>query len=351
MNNEYNFCVDRNYLYDCFKRIISVPSPVGYSERLNPVLKDMAAELGFEMTFDNRKNAYITLDGEDNSKTVLISAHADTLGLMVRSIDSNGTLLIRRLGGAVCPSLEGESVTVHTRTGKEYTGIVICKSHSGHVFEDAHSLERNENTLRVLLDEDVHSREEVRALGIDHGDYVFIDPHTELCDSGYLKSRFIDDKGAVACVYTALRFLKENGIKPKYKTIFNFPYTEEIGSGGSYLPEGVSEFVAVDIGLVGPELNGHEKKVSICAKDAFGPYDYALTNRIIELAKTYGIDHAVDLYYRYGTDADAAIKGGHDVVTATFGMAVYCSHGRERTHMDGLEGTAKLVLAYVVCGA
>ena len=351
MNNEYNFCVDRNYLYDCFERIISVPSPVGYSAKLNPVLSEMAAELGLEMTFDNRKNAYITLDGTDNTKTVLVGAHADTLGLMVRSIDSNGTLLIRRLGGAVCPSLEGESVTVLTRDGREYTGIVICKSHSGHVFENAHSLERNEDTLRVLLDEDVHSKQEVKDLGIDNGDYVIIDPHTELCSNGYLKSRFIDDKGAIACVYTALRFLKENGIKPKYKTIFAFPYTEEIGSGGSYLPEGVSEFIAVDIGLIGPELNGHEKKVSICAKDAFGPYDYELTNRMIELAKQYGIDYAVDLYFRYATDADAAVKGGHDVVAATFGMAVYCSHGRERTHMDGLENTAKLLLAYVVCGS
>jgi putative aminopeptidase FrvX len=92
-------------------------------------------------------------------------------------------------------------------------------------------------------------------------------------------------------------------------------------------------------------------KVSICAKDAFGPYNYELTNRLIELAKIYGIDYAVDLYYRYGTDANAAVQGGHDVRTASFGMAVYCSHGRERTHMDGLEGTAKLLLAYIVCGA
>jgi putative aminopeptidase FrvX len=351
MKNEYNFSIDRDYLYDAFKRTISVHSPVGYSERLNPVLKEMAAELGLGMSFDNRQNAYITLEGEDNSKTVLIGAHADTLGLMVRSIDSNGTLLIRRIGGAVFPSLESESVTVLTRDGREYTGVVICKSHSGHVFADAHTLERNEDTIRVLLDEDVHSKADVRELGIRNGDYVFIDPHTELSASGYLKSRFIDDKGAIACAYAALRFLKESGIKPKYRTIFAFPYTEEIGMGGSYLPEGVSEYIAVDIGLVGPELDGHEKKVSICAKDAFGPYNYELTNRLIELAKIYGIDYAVDLYYRYGTDANAAVQGGHDVRTASFGMAVYCSHGRERTHMDGLEGTAKLLLAYIVCGA
>ena len=138
----------------------------------------------------------------------------------------------------------------------------------------------------------------------------------------------------------------------KYEPIFgSWHITEEIGSGGSYLPEGVSEFIAVDIGLIGPELNGHEKKVSICAKDAFGPYDYELTNRMIELAKKCGIDYAVDLYVRYGTDADAAIKGGHDIIAATFGMAVYCSHGRERTHIDGLVNTAKLTLAYVIFGS
>nr|MBQ4317720.1 M20/M25/M40 family metallo-hydrolase [Clostridia bacterium] len=170
----------------------------------------------------------------------------------------------------------------------------------------------------------------------------------QITPNGYIKSRYIDDKGGVACCYEALRYLKENNLKPKYRTIFVFPYTEEVGLGGCYVPEGVSEYAALDIGLIGPELDGDEYKVSICAKDASAPYDYDLTNTLIDCAEKAGCDYAVDLFFRYGSDAHAAQRGGNDVAAAAFGMAVYCSHGMERTNVVGLENTVNLLLAYML---
>ena len=342
------FGIDKKYLIDAFKRIVETPSPVGYYVKLNPVFKEMAAELGLEVSFDNKNTAYITLEGEDNSKTVLIGAHADTVGFVVRCIDSNGMLSLRKIGGIAMSSAEGETVRVFTRDGREYTGLVICKSHSVHVFDDAHTLVRDENTLKVLLDEKVSTKEEVKALGIQSGDFIALEPRMQVTDNGYLKSRYIDDKGAVACCFAALKYIKENGLKPKYKTLIAFPYYEEIGLGGTYVPEGVSEYVAVDIGLIGPENEGNEYSVSICAKDASAPYDYELTSRIIDYAKKAECDYVVDTYYRYGTDANAAVRAGNNLKQATFGMAVYCSHGMERTHISGLSGTANLILAYML---
>ena len=342
------FQIDEKYLVDSLERILRVPSPVGYYQELEPVLEAMAGELGYEVTYDNRRTAYITLDGEDNSKTVLVSAHADTLGFVVRCIEGNGMLMVRRLGGICHPNVESESVTVHTRDGRKYSGLIICKSHSTHAFNDAHSLERNEDTVRVLLDENVKSKADVQALGIQNGDYISIDPHFEVTENGYIKSRFIDDKGGVAACFAALKYLSENGQKPKYKTVITVPYFEELGFGGSFVPEEVSEFVAVDIGLIGPELDGDERKVSICAKDAVSVYDYALTNKLIDKAQKAGCDYAVDVFMRYSTDAMAAVRGGNDLCMGAFGMAVYCSHGRERTHIEGLSATANLLLAYLL---
>lgn len=340
--------VDREYLLNCFEKIISVPSPVGYYRLLNPVLEQLAKELGYSVTFDNKKTAYITIDGQDNSKSVLVGAHADTLGLMVRSVDSNGLLRVRRLGGVCFPSTEGESVTVFTRDGRAYTGMMICQSHSVHVFGDTHTLERNEDTMRVLLDEEVKTKADVRALGIQNGDFVALEPRYTVTEKGYIKSRFIDDKGAIACCFEALRQLKETGARPHYRTIFAFPYYEEMSLGGCYVPQGVSEYVAVDIGLIGPELEGEERAVSICAKDAGTPYDEELTSRMITCAQKAGCDYNVDVYYRYGTDAKAAQRGGNNLAVACFGMAVWCSHGMERTHILGLENTVNLILAYLL---
>lgn len=342
------FQVDMPFLLSCFERIVNVPSPVGYYSQLRPVLEEMAAELGLGVTYDNRSTAYITLEGRDNSKTVLVGAHADTIGMVVRRVEADGTIRVRQLGGINYSSVEGETVTVHTRDGRSYTGLFTCQSHSVHVFDDALTLERNEKTMMILLDQDVHSKEAVYRLGIRNGDMVSVDPRCQITETGYLKSRFIDDKGALACVFAMLKWLKENGEQPRYRTILAFPYGEEIGFGGTYVPPEVSEYVALDIGLIGPDYEGSERKVSICAKDNSAPYDYDLTSRLIAQAEKAGCDYAVDIFYRYGTDGNAAVRAGNNLRAAAFGMAVYCSHGRERTHVQGLENTCNLLLAYIL---
>lgn len=343
---KYN--VDTQFMQECFREIVSVHSPVGFYVKFNPVIECYAKKFGKEVTYDNKSTAYITLEGDDNSKTVLIGAHADTLGMIVRKIDSDGIIRMRSLAGINFANIEGETVIIHTREGKEYTGLVACQSHSVHVFDDARTLERNEKTMMILLDEDVKSDEDVRALGIEHGDYIFLEPRCQITENGYIKSRFIDDKAAIACVFTMLKYLTDNNLKPKYKTILAFPYGEEIGVGGTYVPSGVSEYVAVDIGLIGPDYNGNEHSVSICAKDASMPYDYELTNRLISYAKKAECDYVVDIFYRYGTDAGASIKSGNNLRHAAFGMATYCSHGMERTHISGMNNTVNLLLAYVL---
>ena len=340
--------VDPQDILRYFEAIVNVPSPVGYYVQMNPVICRLAEELGETVTFDHKRTAYITLEGEDNSKTVLVGAHLDTLGMVVRCIDADGMIRVRQLGGVNYASLEGETVTIHTRDGRAYTGLMSCQSHSVHVFDDARTVERNENTMMVILDQPVTSKADVNALGIRHGDMISVEPRCQITPNGYLKSRFIDDKAAVACCFAALKFLKAQGRKPKYRTLFAFPYSEEIGLGGTYVPAEVSEFVAIDIGLIGPGYDGSERKVTICAKDASTPYDYELTNRLIALAEQKKIDHAVDIFYRYGTDANAALKAGNNLRAAAFGMAVYCSHGMERTHVDGLAATCDLLLAYLL---
>ena len=342
------FQINMDYLLDCFRQLVDTPSPVGYYPLLNPVLEELAGSFGCEVTYDRRGTPYITLDGEDNSKTVLVGAHADTIGLISRRVDADGMIRVRQLGGVNYGSLEGETVTVHTRDGRRYTGLFACQSHSVHVFEDARTLPRDENTMMVILDEKITSKEDVYAMGIRNGDFVSIEPRCQVTENGYLKSRFIDDKAAIACCFTMLKYLRENGLKPKYRTMLAFPYNEEIGFGGTYVPEEVSEYVALDIGVIGPGYESDEYKVSICVKDKASPYDYDLTNRLVDKAEKAGCDYALDVFFRYGTDGTAALRAGNNVRAAAFGMAVYCSHGMERTHVTGLENTMNLLLAYVL---
>lgn len=340
--------MDMTYLTSVMQRLIETPSPTGYYTEMKPLIEALAAELGYAVTYDNRDTAYIFVEGKDPTKTVCVSTHADTLGLMVRGINADGTLRVRALGGINYANIEGENVTVHTRAGKTFTGILICAHHSSHAYDDAKTMERNENTVFVLLDERVNTADGTRALGVRNGDYISIDPRFTMTESGYIKSRFIDNKAAMAIAFATLKGMKEENLKPKHNTLFAFSFYEEIGLGGVVVPREVSEYISVDIAILGPDADGSEQAVTICAKDASMPYDYELTNRLIATAERVGCDYAVDLFYRYGSDASQAIKAGNDVRTAAFGMGVYASHGVERAHLSGIENTARLLASYLL---
>ncbi|MBR4308758.1 MAG: M42 family metallopeptidase [Oscillospiraceae bacterium] len=343
---KYQF--DPNFTRECFQELVNIPSPVGYNLKMKPVFEQWAEKLGLSVSYDHKGTPYLILEGRDNSKSVEITAHLDTLGLMVRGIDSNGWLRVRQLGGVNYCTLDGESVTVFTRSGKSYTGLLMCQEHSVHTFREKARAARTEDNMVVMLDEPVSSEAEVRALGIRNGDIIDIQPRCQFTDNGYIKSRYIDDKAGVACVLTALKYLKDMGLEPLHRTLFAFPYSEEIGTGGTYVPPEVSEILALDIGLIGPGLEGSDRKVSICAKDATVHYDYELTSHLIHLAEKNSIDYAVDVYNNYGTDAKAALTGGCNLRAAAFGMGTYCTHGMERTHMDGINATTALLLSYLL---
>ena len=266
---------------------------------------------------------------------------------MVRSINSNGTINFTEVGGYTLQSVEGCYCKIHTREGKVYTGTILCKSSSVHVYEDARTLERSEKNMMIRLDEEVSSKEDVENLGIMAGDYISLDPRFEYTESGFIKSRHLDDKASVAVLLGLLKEMEEENIIPENNLKIFISNYEEVGFGASYLPEDVEEMLAIDMGAMGGDLNGSEVKVSICAKDSSGPYDYEMTNRLIALAKENEIPYVVDVFPHYGSDVSAALRGGNNIRGALIGQGVNASHGMERTHEKGLMATLELVKAYV----
>ena len=337
-------CRDR--LMDAAKRLLAVDSPSGFTHNAVETAEQMARSSGYETRRTNKGNLIIDVPGREGGKEIGLCAHIDTLGLMVRSLTGDGMLKITKVGGPLLPTLDGEYCRIYTRGGKVYTGTILSLSPAVHVFEDAATRPREEKELAVRIDEKVKSREDVEALGIAPGDFVCFDPKTEVTDSGFLKSRFIDDKGSAACLLTLLALAAEQGLRPRYHTQVCLTVHEEVGHGGATLPV-VDELLAVDMGCVGDDLSCTEYQVSICAKDSNGPYDYGMVSRLVELARDNGVDYAVDIYPRYGSDVAVAWCAGMDARGALIGPGVHASHGMERTHFDGMKATIDLVGLYL----
>jgi putative aminopeptidase FrvX len=336
----------RQYYFDVATRLLQTPSPTGYYQEVMEVVREIAEENGCTFRLTRKGCAILTYPGASHDEVLGACAHCDTLGLMVRAINSDGSLNFTKVGSPQMPTLDGEYCTVITRTGKRISGTVLSKSPASHVYDDAASRTRDADNMYIRLDEVVKSADDTRALGIENGDYICIDPKTVVTESGFLKSRFIDDKASVACLLTAMHILHTEGIVPPRDIAILITMYEEVGHGAGYVPEGIVSMLGVDMGCIGRDLACTEYDVSICAKDSGGPYDYPLTSRLIELAKNAGLSYAVDIYPFYGSDVGAMWRAGHDIPGALIGTGVHASHGMERTHYEGIYNTLCLILLY-----
>ena len=328
-------------------KLLSINSPTGYTSNAVSFLRETIEDIGYETLTTPKGNLIVQVDGENAEVTRGLSAHVDTLGLMVRSINSDGTLSLTKLGGPLTPTLDGEYCDIITRDDKVYTGTILSKSPSIHVFKDASTKERDIDSLIVKLDERVESKEDVQNIGIQNGDIVAYDPKVVVTDSGFIKSRFLDDKASVAVLVSILKMMKQENIVPSTNLKFIFSTYEEVGHGAAWIPEDITELLAVDMGCIGLDLECTEYDVSICAKDSSGPYDYDMTTKLINFAKEKELNYAVDIYPMYGSDASAAMSGGANIKAALIGPGVASSHGMERTHIDALENTFELVSEYI----
>ncbi len=336
---------DLSYITEILEELIRIPSPSGYTGPVLERIGQEAAKFGYACERSRAGSLIITVPGRGAGVLGLV-AHADTLGAMVRSIRPDGTLAIFSVGGFSMQSIEGSYCRILTRGGRTYTGTVETVSPSVHTYDDARTLERTERNMEVRIDEEVRSREDVEELGIGPGDFISFDPKFVRTESGFIKSRHLDDKASVAVLLGLLSFLAGSGKQPEKTLKILISGYEEVGHGCSFLPPEVEELLAVDMGAVGADLSGDEYRVSICAGDSSGPYDFEMTNRLIRLAQEYGVDYAVDIFPHYRSDVSAARAAGHEIRGALIGPGVLASHGQERTHERALEQTFLLLAAF-----
>ena len=337
-----------DYAWASAAKLLAIDSPTGFTGKAAQWAKEAFESLGFSAVITQKGGVLVDLGGEDEQDGLLLAAHTDTLGAMVAQVKGNGRLRLTALGGMSPNNGEAENVRVYTRDGKVYEGTFQLCNASVHVNKDYSSAPRSFDSCEVVLDEVVESAKDTAALGIQTGDIVCFDPRTRRTEKGYLKSRFLDDKLSVGILLGFAKYLADNKITLKRKTYVYITVYEEVGHGGSgSVPAGVTEAISVDMGCVGDGLACTERQVSICAKDSGGPYSYEVVGKLIEAAKKTGADYAVDVYPYYGSDVEATLRAGYDIRHGLIGAGVYASHGYERSHIDGVFNSIKVLCGYL----
>ena len=334
------------YIIEQLKKLTAIDSPSGYTHEVTQYTLEQLKNIGYQPYLTTKGCVVCDLGGEGDP--LILSAHIDTLGGMVAEIKQNGRLRITNIGGLNANNCETENCRIRTRAGKIFEGTLQMNDPSVHVNGDYSKQNRSFEDMEIVIDENVKEKKDTEALGIGNGDFVCFDPRTTVTQSGYIKSRFLDDKLSVAILLGLAKDIREKSLSLKRKVYAFITVYEEVGHGAcGALPADAKEIISVDMGCIGAGLACDERMVSICAKDSNGPYDYDVTTNLIRCAQKGKLSFAVDVYPHYGSDADAALAAGYDIKHGLVGAGVYASHGYERSHADGVSNTLKLLELYI----
>lgn len=329
--------------YNTLKELIAIDSPTGYTDNACKYVFDLLTSYGYSPEYTNKGAVKCALG---KNPTLAIAAHIDTLGAIVSGIKPNGTLSFSLLGGLSLTGAEGEYVKIVTHSGKIYTGTILINNPSVHANNEKEKTERSIKSMHIRVDAEVYSKDDVEKLGIGVGDIICVDVKYQELESGYIKSRFLDNKAGCYVLFELARRLKEQGKEVPVEIFFS--NYEEVGHGGTVgYSSTVKELLVIDMGVLGNDCQGNEVSCSICAKDSSGPYDYEFRKKLVDLANKNKIPYKVDVYPFYGSDGSAALRAGNDFKVALIGMGVAASHGTERTHKKGIEATIDLCMAYL----
>ncbi len=335
------------YMVEQIEKLVNINSPSGFTEEVVRYIKEEISALGYSMDTTEKGGVYVSIPGKGDKPTLAVAAHVDTLGAMVRSVNDDGSIRFTSVGGYTMSSVNGEYCTIHTREGTSYTGTILSKKPSVHVYANIGDDKLEEEDMHIRLDERVSSKEETEKLGIEVGNFVGLDAHFQHTRSGYIKSRHLDDKASVAILLALLQHLKTSGEVLPFDLKVIFSTYEEVGHGMAFIPKDIKMMLAIDMGAIGDDLSCTEEEVSICVKDSSGPYDKHMVDDLLKVAKAHDLAYSLDVYPRYSSDASAALRAGADIRAALIGPGVHASHHMERTHEDGLTNTYELIVAYL----
>ena len=342
--------IDSEYLLNILINLLNTPSPTGFTGDVIDLVSQTMAEFPFLSPKQTRKGALIaTWKGSSNDSPHALTAHADTLGAMVKEIKSNGRLKLTKIGGFAWNTVEGEGCTIFTSQGNTFRGSVLLSKASGHVHgSKVNDLKREDSNMEVRLDARTTDAEQTRDFGVQVGDFVAFDPRVEALN-GFVRSRHLDDKACVACIFTAIKALHYADQQPSQTTTFHISNYEEVGHGAaSGFPADLAELITVDMAAVGEGRTSDEFHTTLCVKDSGGPYHHGLNQKLRQLAEEYQIPYKVDIYPYYGSDGEAFWRAGGDVAVALIGPGVDASHNYERTHLEALTATTQWLIAYLL---
>ncbi len=277
---------------------------------------------------------------------ILLDAHIDQIGMVVRAIDDKGFLLVDKVGGTDLRVLTGAEVTVHA---KEPLFGVIC-SVPPHLQKGDSKENLDIKTMAVDIGFDKDTAEAL----VEIGDRVTLRQKQHELIGDNISSACFDDRCSVAAILRALELTK--GKLGNIKVSVLFSSQEETGGSGAktgafaLMPDYA---IAVDVGFGDDPYTDKTQTIKLGDGASIGispTLDRDFTNELISIAKENNIPYQHDVMGgRTGTNADSINITGCGVKTALLSVPLRYMHtGNEIINLGDIENTAKLIAEYLL---
>lgn len=210
------------------KALTEAPGPSGFEEEVRAIVTDELEELGQELRFDGLGSVVATDPGAPDGPRVMVTAHMDEVGLMVQHVTPDGFIRVKELGGILDQALVDQRWTILGRDGHVLAASGLWTTHV------LPSSERNRvfPTDEIFLDVGAASRDEVEAMGVRPGDGIApLTAFTVLPNGRYLAKAW-DDRVGLAVMLTALRRIRDEGIRIPARIVWVATTQEEVGLRG-----------------------------------------------------------------------------------------------------------------------
>ena len=284
--------------------------------------------------------------GEGNTH-ILLDAHIDQIGLVVRHIDDKGFLLIDKVGGPDLRVLTGAEVTVHGK--KDIFGVI--SSVPPHLQKGDN---KNESIDLKTMAVDIGYTKDKALEFVSVGDRVTLRaPQFELTGDKIVSTAF-DDRCCIAVILRALELTKDKLHNLKVSAMFSVQ--EETGGSGartgsfSLMPDIA---VALDVGFGDDPYTDKSQTIALGKGPSIGispTLDKEVTNELKSICVEKNIPYQHDVMGgRTGTNADSINNTGRGIKTALLSVPLRYMHtGCEVISVDDIENSAKLLAEYLV---
>ncbi len=313
------------------RQLVNLTGPSGAEQDVMHAVFGLAQGVADRVSVDAFGNIVAVREGPQGSRRLLIAAHLDEVGFLVRQITPDGFLRLEKVGGTDDRILPAQRVWVRTQAGR-LLGVIGTKS--AHLLGDA---DRGRVTPYAELYVDVGARgaDEVAGMGVELGDPVgFVGELTELGkESGRYTAHALDDRAGCAALLALLGRYRD--APPPVTLIAAFTVQEEVGLRGA---QAVARAQTADVALAldmtaaddTPETGG--RHLQLGAGPAIKVMDFstlahpAVRRGLLEAAKRANLEVQRELLKGIGTDAGALQHIGHGLPAGALSVANRFTH-------------------------